>query len=210
MRFSYFYADIRQTIDNKQQTIDKPIALPFTAHALPNQCPPQLPTFQPMNTPVFSWGTHNADDFTNGLEAAYSEVVHWRLNSFKVPTGKAGKEFVRELSRLFSAFASASSMESVALKATIVMPILLLQKPHHRSKTKDHISCLERRLKTWKEGTLDQLISEGRTIQDRLPKFNTSTAKQNLSRSFANLLFVGKTKTALDLLYKAQKGGFSI
>ena len=95
-------------------------------------------------------------------------------------------------------------MESIALKATIVLPILLLQKPHRRSKTKDHTACLERRLRAWKEGNL---ILEGRTIQSRLPKFNTSTAKQNLSRSFANLMFAGKTKAALDLLSQAQKGG---
>ena len=55
----------------------------------------------------------------HALEATYSEVVHWRLNSFKVPPGKAGKEFVQELSRMFHAFATASTMESVALRATI-------------------------------------------------------------------------------------------
>ena len=116
-------------------------------------CPPrpqQLPTFQLMNTPVFSWGIHNAEDFSHALEATYSEVVHWRINSFKVPTGKTGKEFTNELSRLFLAFASASSMETVALRAAIVLPILLLQKPHRRSKAKEHVACLERRLRIWK------------------------------------------------------------
>jgi hypothetical protein len=71
----------------------------------------------------------------------------------EVPVAKSGKEFVRELSRLFSAFASASSMESIALKATVVMPILLLQKPHRRSKTKDHIACLERNCKLGRKET---------------------------------------------------------
>ena len=32
-------------------------------------------------------------------------------------------------------------------------------------------------------------------------------AKQNLSRSFANFMFAGKTKAALDLLSQVQKGG---
>ena len=90
-----------------------------------NPCPPQLPTFRirqishGVHTMLMTLPMHE-------LETAYSKVVHWRLNSFKVPTGKAGKEFFHELSCLFSAFASASSMESVALIATIVMPILLL------------------------------------------------------------------------------------
>ena len=57
------------------------------------------------------------------------------------------------------------------------------------------------------EGNLNDLTLEGRTIQSRLPKFNQSMAKQNLSRSFANLMFVGKKKAALDLLSQAQKGG---
>ena len=169
-------------------------------------CPQQLPTFQPTSTPVFSWGILNADDFSHALEATYSEVVHWRINSFKVPGGKVGKEFVHELSRLFAAFASASSMESIALKATIVLPILLLQKPHRKSKAKEHATCLERRLRLWEDGNLNDLALEGRTIQSRLPKFNSSTAKQNLSRSFASLMFAGKTKAALDLLSQSQKG----
>jgi hypothetical protein len=125
----------------------------------------------------------------------------------EVPVAKSGKEFVRELSRLFSAFASASSMESIALKATVVMPILLLQKPHRRSKTKDHIACLERRLQAWKEGNLNELTLEGRTIQSRLSKSDKPMATQNISRSFANLMFAGKTKAALDLLSHAEKGG---
>jgi len=68
----------------------------------------ELPNVQPMSMPVYSWGTHNADDFAHALEATYSEVVHWRMNAFKVPVGKVGKEFVQELSQLFLAFASAS------------------------------------------------------------------------------------------------------
>ena len=53
----------------------------------------------------------------------------------------------------------------------------------------------------------NDLVLEGRTIQGRLPKFNSPTAKQNLSRSFASFMFAGKTKAALDLLSQAQKGG---
>ena len=78
------------------------------------------PTLQPMSTPVFSGGIYCAEDFAHALEATYSEIVHWRINSFKVPAGKAGKEFVHGLFRLFLAFASASSMESIALRAAMV------------------------------------------------------------------------------------------
>lgn len=160
-----------------------------------------------MNTPSFLWGSLNAEEFSHVLEVTYREVVHWRPNSFKVPTGNSGKDFVYELERLFSTFASASSMESIALKATIVMPILLLQKPHRKSKTKDHIACLQRRLHAWKEGNLNELTLEGRTIQKRFPKVYHQSESQNLHRSFANLMFAGKTKGALDLLSHSQPGG---
>ena len=49
-----------------------------------------------------------------------------------------------------------------------MMPILLLQKPHHKSKAKDHSRLLENRLRLWKEGNLNDLISEGRAIQGHL------------------------------------------
>ena len=69
------------------------------------------------------------------------------MNLFKVPYGKAGKSFISELARLFKAFATSSALESVALRAATLMPILLLQKPARKSKVKDHITCLGR-LKT--------------------------------------------------------------
>ena len=154
-----------------------------------------------MNVPslVSLWGSIDANDFSQVLECTHREVVHWRLNSFKVPAGKSGKEFVRKLSRLYSAFASASSMESIALKATVVMPILLLQKPQQKSKIKYHIACLERRLRVWKEGNFNELLLEGRTIQNRLPKSNKPNPTQNQSHTFANLMFAGKVKAAIDL-----------
>ena len=34
------------------------------------------------------------------------EVVHWRRNIFMIPSGKAGKSFVRELATLYQADAS--------------------------------------------------------------------------------------------------------
>ena len=134
-------------------------------------------------------------------------MVHWRRNCFTVPFGKAGKEFVGELSRLFAGFASSSLLESIALKAATVLPILLLQKPQSVSKSKDHIACLVRRLNSWKEGNLNDLILEGRAIQRRLPKFSSPKINESRARLFANLMFAGKCKAALNLLSSDDKGG---
>ena len=87
------------------------------------------------------------------LNVIYSEIVHWRRNVFNVPSGKAGKGFVTELARLIRAYAETSSLEAIALKAVMVMPALLLQKPSRTSRAKDHSTHLARRLQLWKNGS---------------------------------------------------------
>ena len=167
---------------------------------------PTLPQFNSVASPNFTWGDKDSASFCSALKDVYVEVVHWRKNCFKVPLGNVGKAFVEELSRLFNAFASASALESVALMATTVLPILVLQNPHHRSKVKEHITCLKRRLEAWIEGDLKSLVEEGRTIQHRLSKVNPRRADAPLARSFAKLMFKGKTHEALNLLSNNGRG----
>ena len=143
------------------------------------------------------------------LDAAYNVCIHWKRNCFKLPLGRYGKAFVSEIARLYGAFASSSALESVALKAATVFPILVVQKPHKRSKAKEHTACLERRLNLWNEGELDDLIVEGRAIQSRLmdsplPRAETPDKQ---ARCFANFMNNGKCKAALDLISKEAKGG---
>ena len=60
-----------------------------------------LPDFVPSTNPVFTWGSVDSDTFCHSLESAYTEVVHWRINCYKIPSGNLGKKFVLELARLF-------------------------------------------------------------------------------------------------------------
>ena len=123
-----------------------------------------------------------------------------------MPFGKAGREFVGELSKFYHAFASASALESIALKAATVLPILLLQKPQRASKAKDHAACPEKRLRSWKEGHLNDLLLEGRAIQHRIPKTSPKPT-ENTTQYFVDLMFVGKCKAALDILSNSGEGG---
>jgi len=59
------------------------------------------------------------------LVTIYSKVVHWKKYAFMLPFGKADLKFVSELARLFNAFAQASALEAVAMKAITVMQIHL-------------------------------------------------------------------------------------
>ena len=90
-------------------------------------------------------------------------------------------------------------MERIALKAASLMPSLLLQKPHKLSKAKDHSRCLERRLYAWKEGDIADLILECRVIQQHLDQPKIRQDDQG-ARSFARLMFEGKTRAALRML----------
>ena len=50
----------------------------------------------------FVWGDVPGIDFINKLNLAYSEVVYFRQNLFKLPSGSAGKEYLKELIKLLS------------------------------------------------------------------------------------------------------------
>ena len=167
----------------------------------PSLSVPPLPLFTPMNEPNFSWGELDARLVIRRIQTAYEKVVHWRRNVFLVPSGKVGRSFVDELARLFKSYGEASALEPVALSATTVLCALLLQKPSRTSKAHDHIQCLQRRLKTWRAGAIDDLVQEGKIIQSRLSTCRpTASTEQQVARAFAKLMFEGKTKAAIRLL----------
>ena len=114
------------------------------------------------------------------INKAYNEILHWRHNLFSFPSGSAGNSFVQEVARLLQAFADSSSMECVGMKAVVILQVLILQKPSRTSKTREHISHLKRRMDLWKAGNLSEILSEGRCIQDRLPKFGKPRDKAAL------------------------------
>ena len=102
-------------------------------------------------------------------------------------------------------------MESITLRAATVLPILLLQKPHARSKTKDHVACLQRRLTLWKAGNIDALLREGRTIQSQFkitsPLIGMHDQQQDqTTRLFTKYMKHGNVKTAIRLLGNQNNG----
>ena len=86
-------------------------------------------------------------------------------------------------------------MESVALTMVMIMAPLLLQKPSQKSKCKDHIKYLAKRLEWWKNGELDLLLREGEAIQQRLKRSKNTT--QHQEKVFVRLMLQGKVSAAL-------------
>ena len=61
----------------------------------------------------------------------------------------------------------------------MIMPGLLLQKNSLNSKSKENSETMKRRLSLWKNGQLDQLMFEVKTIQDRLQHNDRVTTNKN-------------------------------
>ena len=125
---------------------------------------PSLPHFPDMADPVFVWGSFDGPTCASNITACYEEAVHWKPNLFCLPSGRVGETFVAELSRLFNGYATASALESVALKAAHLLPILVLQKTSKKLKNKAITSHIDRRLTLWQDGCFLDLLREGRNI----------------------------------------------
>ena len=110
---------------------------------------------------------------------------------------------------MFRAYADASALECIALKAAMIMPALLLQKPHPRLRAKDHTIHLDRRLQLWKEGNFENLMEEGRTIQNQFSRrhHHQSKSAQQTARTFVKLMMEGRVKAALRLISNDNNGG---
>ena len=177
-----------------------------TTHMLviPNDA--HLPPYPQVCSPCFKWGDCEGPMFQEAIKKAYNQVVHWHRNIFKIPSGK-GKMVVKELTRLFESCTDATTLESVAITAAMVLPSLILQKPHRSSKTKEHVTYIERRMKLWQEGNLVDLLKEGQTIQQQLQhSAQDKRSEEQLARSFSKLMMEGKVRAALCLITK-QEGG---
>ena len=82
------------------------------------------------------------------------------------------------------------------------MPALLPQKSSRKSKARDHLIALERRLKLWDKGQIKELLDESKEIQERLPSTNTLINLQKISMKFKHLMQKGNVNGALIYLQK--------
>ena len=98
------------------------------------------------------------------------------------------------------------TLRDISLKLVMIMPALLLQKPSFKSKSKEHTLCLARRLELWQQGEFDGLLRECRTIQSTLTTAR-NVHNEQLSKTFASLIFRGKVNAALRLLDEQSSGG---
>ena len=156
-------------------------------------------TVQP-STEIKIWGNLSIMDLQQVVSSTYEEAIKWKRNLFMLPSRKAGKEYIDECTRLILDWVNDSPLQSIAIKALIIMPLLLLQKCSKNSKAQDHTESLKRRLKLWKEGDFDGLVREVRFIQSKLIYQNSPTSIELMAKKFNNFMLSGKVHAALRLL----------
>ena len=93
------------------------------------------------------------------------------------------------------------------MKTVHVMPALLLQKPPQSSKSKDHHAALERRLKLWEEGKIEELLYEGQTIQGSLKSPDSNMEITKIPMKFRILMGKGNVNGALKSLTNNMSNG---
>ena len=93
----------------------------------------------------------------------------------------------------------------------VVLQHLLLQKPTRDSKAKDHARHLLRRLDLWLNGDLDELLNEGKCIQNRLRLRRSHSTKSTLAQTFARKVKQGNVQGAFAIpLWGQLERGFEL
>ena len=118
-----------------------------------NEERPNLPlSIEVHHAPRMSWKDLDGKEFSYQTDRVYEEITKWRKNLFKLPSGRAGKDFVIELTSWLEHFNKGTVFEGIARKVYMILPSLLLQKPSRNSKAKDHQLKFTERLKTMERG----------------------------------------------------------
>ena len=168
--------------------------LPLAAHS--------LPTYDRARDD-YIWGDRSAEVFTPMMEAAYQEVMHWRPNLFVPPVGNAANDLVSEMTRLITNFVEKTAFERIALTAFFLLPHLVLQLPASRRAAAKRKAML-RRMEMWRAGKIEDLLEEGRAIQDRLP---STQSKTGWKKGFVRLMLSARSSAAMRLLRKGSSKG---
>ena len=162
---------------------------------------PNLPSYKRCNEITSSVTINNTpgDQFEHLINSAYNETIFWRKNLFMLPSGKAAKSLIKELTFWLDQFNRETKLYGIALNVFILLPNLLMQKPSQQSKANEHNNKLSERLQLWKDGNIETLLREGRTIQKRLTS-GKSRKQTDISRIIAKLMMEGKVTEAVKFL----------
>ena len=169
---------------------------------------PNLPDFEPARSHS-CLGAFSSADTHQIISAAYEDTTKFRPSVFSPPLGSSGHSFVKQLASYFMSYGQASAGEGLILKVATVLQQLILQKPFGSLRDGEQAEIVERRMKLWKEGQVDTLIDEAKTIQGQICKVQSapSTADySDVAKKFAAKVTEGKIGAEARMLEEHASG----
>ena len=142
---------------------------------------------------------NNGQQIQEKIEHIYNEIVKWKKNIFKLPRGKAGRDFISELTRLINLFNYNTAWKNHALSLVHIYVPMMLQKPSKRSKARDNAKYLSKRLNLWHGGKLNQIMQELREIQKRI-KIKVDKNIDEKKKAFCRFMLQGKVAKAVQFI----------
>ena len=105
----------------KSEEIDTEIEVELESNLLPYA---NASSF--VNSTTNSLNRHESLETIHGV---YEEIMQWRKNFFKLPSGNTAKMFIREFKSWLKHFNRDSEYKSIVLKVYMILPSFLIQKP---------------------------------------------------------------------------------
>jgi len=119
-------------------------------------------------------------------------------NYMQILREKAGKTLIAEVSRLIGLSNCSKKWVPLEIHMLQVFLLLVLQKPLMKSKNREHVKYINKRMEWWKQRKLQELISESEAIKTKLNK-SAKNKKQSDRKAFCRLMLQGQVKRPTNL-----------
>ena len=79
-------------------------------------------------TEIKIWVNLSIMELQQPISSTYEEAIKWKRNLLMLPSEKASEKYLDEFTRSILEWVNYRQLQSIAIKALMVMPSLLLQK----------------------------------------------------------------------------------
>ena len=148
------------------------------------------------------WQRWNEQEAKDWVEEAYKRVVTFSPgNIFEPPKCNATKLLIEESTFLIRAFTTKTAIAPFALKTLALLPHLICQRTHRKSKTAEDTKAVRRRMELWRQGEVSKLLDEASALQKRLKNGKNHTrGSEDRARNLADKMRQGKVAAAIRFL----------
>lgn len=158
--------------------------------------------------PMRYWQATTIDEAIRLTDTMYNKIVTFSpSNIFEIPKCNAAKEFIKEINFLLREYIHASHLQPLAFKAIAILPHLICQRTHSKSKTTENVKAMERRMEMWKKGEITDLLRETQALQNKRRKTAANQIQRDIARRFSSMIKQGKISQATRALLSEDSHG---